>query len=271
LTAQPQRLRKLPTAALALSAANGDEAYAALTTDVGGRLTSMRIDGVTRAIDFLAETFNVTAEGGNGISYSAATKIFKLFGDGQKTMMMASGGIRFWSGPSSVADGSETAENGVIALGPGVPGGGRFNGQTLSGPFDSGASGAIKHLTGAFQNIAEASKLTLQGAFLLWPEFYHQGSGAPDGEGFAEYSIDWQIVSANASGGDVLILKSGDNVGQGGFGPSSWGPMLFAPPSAFDGIAHGKTGQRRIILQARLARGLSASLTNYAVKGFYAA
>src|SRR5690606_15914312 len=90
------------TAALALSAANGNEAYAALTVDAGNRLTAMRINGVTRAIDFLGETFNVTAEGGNGISYSAASKVFKIFGEGQKTLMKASGGVRFWSGPTTV-------------------------------------------------------------------------------------------------------------------------------------------------------------------------
>lgn len=176
--------------------------------------------------------------------------------------------LTYWHGLNSVPIGSERKDNAISW--EDSSGAGLYGGETLTNPFDSGASGGIIHLTGSFQNIAEASKYTRQGRFLLWPEFYHQGAGTPNGEGYAEYAVEWQIVSANAAGGDVQVLKSGPEVGQGGFGPSSWGPMLFAPPSDFIGIAHSKTGQRRIILQARLARGDIASLTNYAVKGFYA-
>ncbi len=64
---------------IALSALNGNEAYIALLTDVGGRLTGQRINGATSAIDFLGDYFNVTASSGGGISYSAASKVFKIF------------------------------------------------------------------------------------------------------------------------------------------------------------------------------------------------
>lgn len=234
--------------------------------DSNGRITALVADGQTRSVQFMAASFAVIDDG-NGLSYHPATGRLKIVKGTKKTVLGAGTGLILWAGDTSIADGAETVDNGDLGIGVGDA---WFGGRTLSGPFDSGGSGGITHLTGSFQNIAEVTKTTRQGSFLLWPIFYHQGAGTPDGEGFADYSVDWQIVSTNSSGGDAQVLKSGFNVGQGGFGQTSWGPMLFAPPSDFNGIAHSKTGQRRIILQARLARGTQASLTNYAVCGFYA-
>lgn len=227
-------------AALALSAANGNEAYAALTVDAGNRLTAMRINGVTRAIDFLAETFNVTAEGGNGISYSAASKVFKIFGDGQKTLMKASGGVRFWSGPTSVPDGSETAENGVIALGPGVPGGGQFNGLTLSRPFDTGVGSdtAIVIQPDTWTVIAETSLHYMrEGVFMTAASIEALVSSST-----ADGSVSWVVESVNAAGGDPVI------VAQGGFLlPANIIPWTTGRSAYLPGLGR-RTGERRLRL-----------------------
>ncbi|WP_368933475.1 hypothetical protein [Brevundimonas naejangsanensis] len=226
------------TANLALSAAHGNEAYAALTADSGGRLTSMRINGVTRAIDFLAETFNVTAEGGNGISYSAASKIFKIFGDGQKTLMKASGDVRFWSGPSTVPDGWETAENGVIALGPGVPGGGQFNGLTLSRPFDTGVGSdtAIVIQPDTWTVIAETSLHYMrEGVFMTAASIEALVSSST-----ADGSVSWVVESVNAAGGDPVI------VAQGGFLlPANIIPWTTGRSAYLPGLGR-RTGERRL-------------------------
>lgn len=228
------------TAALALSAANGSEAYAALTVDAGNRLTAMRINGVTRAIDFLAETFNVTAEGGNGISYSAASKVFKIFGDGQKTLMKASGGVRFWSGPTSVPDGSETAENGVIALGPGVPGGGQFNGLTLSRPFDTGVGSdtAIVIQPDTWTVIAQTSLHYMrEGVFMTAASIEALVSSST-----ADGSVSWVVESVNAAGGDPVI------VAQGGFLlPANIIPWTTGRSAYLPGLGR-RTGERRLRL-----------------------
>ncbi|WP_313046169.1 hypothetical protein, partial [Brevundimonas sp.] len=228
------------TAALALNAANGNEAYAALTVDAGNRLTAMRINGVTRAIDFLAETFNVTAERGNGISYSAASKVFKIFGDGQKTLMKASGGVRFWSGPTSVPDGSETAENGVIALGPGVPGGGQFNGLTLSRPFDTGVGSdtAIVIQPDTWTVIAETSLHYMrEGVFMTAASIEALVSSST-----ADGSVSWVVESVNAAGGDPVI------VAQGGFLlPANIIPWTTGRSAYLPGLGR-RTGERRLRL-----------------------
>lgn len=228
------------TAALALNAANGNEAYAALTVDAGNRLTAMRINGVTRAIDFLAETFNVTAEGGNGISYSAASKVFKIFGEGQKTLMKASGGVRFWSGPTSVPDGSETAENGVIALGPGVPGGGQFNGLTLSRPFDTGVGSdtAIVIQPDTWTVIAETSLHYMRdGVFMTAASIEALVSSST-----ADGSVSWVVESVNAAGGDPVI------VAQGGFLlPANIIPWTTGRSAYLPGLGR-RTGERRLRL-----------------------
>jgi len=255
-------------AALALSAANGSEAYAALTVDAGNRLTAMRINGVTRAIDFLAETFNVTAEGGNGISYSAASKIFKIFGDGQKTLMKASGDVRFWSGPSSVPDGWETAENGVIALGPGVPGGGRFNGQTLSGPFDSGpGSASVIGLGTSWTTMAQTAPRLMLDGFMIVRASWKATLSTDGGPEPRFHGLLWRIVTTNESGGDLRVVASGYRSGSANLPNITMGPP-------FERATVSGSGQRRILLQLAIDpddNTAAASAHSAQFDGLYAA
>jgi len=256
------------TASLALSAANGNEAYAALTAGTGGRLAEMRINGVTRAIDFLAETFNVTAEGGNGISYSAASKIFKIFGDGQKTLMKASGDVRFWSGPSSVPDGWETAENGVIALGPGVPGGGRFNGQTLSGPFDSGpGSASVIGLGTSWTTMAQTAPRLMLDGFMIVRASWKATLSTDGGPEPRFHGLLWRIATTNESGGDLRVVASGYRSGSANLPNITMGPP-------FERATVSGSGQRRILLQLAIDpddNTAAASAHSAQFDGLYAA
>ncbi|WP_288758650.1 phage tail protein [uncultured Brevundimonas sp.] len=198
------------TASLALSAATGEggSAYAALTVDANGRMTQMRVNGVTRAIDFLAEQFNITAGAGGGVSYSAAAKLFKIFDETSKTVLKAGGAIRLWSGPASVADGAETEENGVLAVGPGVTGGGRFNGQTLSSPFEATGVGPIV-VTGWTTVASTTARLMLPGKVSMAARWRATLSPAYPPSEAPSYGLSWRLVSTDPSGGDVRPIVSG--------------------------------------------------------------
>lgn len=261
------------TAYLALSTAQGNEAYAALLTDINNRMTGVRINGVDRVVDFLADYFKVTATGSAGINIDAVNGVLKLFDATDKTILRASGGIRLWSGPASVADGSITEDNGVLALGPGVTGGGRFNGVTLSGPFDSSETAASLGLSGSWADIAVVpSKILINGYFGFWPQFFRQGVGAYDsGPGLYRLAIEWRVVSTDQSAGDVEVLDSG-NLSQSHPSNPSFGAVGFAPTlAAGASVAGTKSGNRRIALQARIAFGSSAAVTNRRLRGFYSA
>ncbi|WP_298699164.1 hypothetical protein [uncultured Brevundimonas sp.] len=243
------------TASLALSTAQGGEAYAALTTDINGRLTAMRINGVSGAIDFLADYFNVTSGSGGGINYSAATKTFKIHGDGQKTVLKAAGGIRFWSGPSSVADGSETAENGVIALGPGVPGGGQFNGLGLAGPFSTGVSGAVV-LGTDWQTVGTTAQFHIRNGIGMVEASWDATLTAVDP--FTLPAVNWRLVLDTNE-----VIASGQAVGIEGV------QVQAVPPQR---VSFGVTGPRQLILQ--LARDgastTAATINNARARGLYA-
>ncbi|WGM31506.1 hypothetical protein [Brevundimonas sp. NIBR11] len=270
-TAQTTANGASASATFVLSALNGNQAYAALLTDVNGRFTGMRINGATQAVDFLAEYFNVTAGSGGGISYSAASKVFKIYDATSKTVLRASGDIRMWSGPASVADGSETAENGVLAIGPGVASGGRFNGQTLSGPFDSGAPGSgITDLTTTYQTLAYVERPMRDGGYVtLRVQGEASGNANPDGEGVRNWTIDYRLVSTALDGSDLETILTAS------FGGSHTGTISFvdAGLSSWDPSVTAKNGQRRLAWQARRASDgvtTAASVRNMRISGFYA-
>nr|WP_303682826.1 hypothetical protein [Brevundimonas naejangsanensis] len=136
------------TAALALSAANGNEAYAALTVDAGNRLTAMRINGVTRAIEFLSDSVAFLSPGGGerteyrGGSWhvyspadSTRTRYGKAFGGTQKLV--------WWTGPIAVPEGGEAKANAYVYISMNTEGGPRFGGSDVPTGGSSGGSGVI--------------------------------------------------------------------------------------------------------------------------------
>lgn len=259
----------------AIEALNGNQAYIAFGAEVGGRITGARFNGVDRAIDFLGDVFSVTPGSGGGIKFDGPNKLFKIFDGSSKTVLKAGGSIRMWSGPSSVADGAETEDNGVLAIGPGVVGGGRFNGVTLSGPFGAETpSGIGTALTGSFATVGQGERVTVNGAFFFEVSAQALPEGTPDSEGFRVWSVDLQIVSTAWAGGDAEVVWS-DSFG------GSWGPgaapewVYYLSRINLDAPGLGtRSGRRRLSLQARQTPGsptTSAALKDGYFRGFYAA
>ena len=152
-TAQTTANGASSSATLALSALNGNEAYIALMVDVANRITGQRINGATGTVDFLAENFRISTAGtaarteyADGIwhSYSSDNTVRsswgKPFGGTQ--------GLCWWTGPNSVAKGSETKANAYVYISTNTTDGGRFGGSDVGtgappSPLDGSWSATI--------------------------------------------------------------------------------------------------------------------------------
>jgi len=178
------------TAALALNAANGNEAYAALTVDAGNRLTAMRINGVTRAIEFLSESVSfLSPAGGERTEYRAGnwhvynpadatrTRYGKAFGGAQKLV--------WWTGPDTIAEGSESKANAYVYVSQNSVGGLRFGGSDTpsgGGVFTGWVTGA------AFRASPTTGSVTTSTVTAEW-------AGAT-----GTVSVEWIQVTFNFSG-----------------------------------------------------------------------
>ena len=100
--------------------------------DGNGRIIGLTADAETRTWVFSGANFAIVDDG-NGLSYTPATGRLKIVKGAGKTVLGVSNNIVLWSGSTSVADGDEAAGNGILAIGPGVPGGGIFVGETPNG------------------------------------------------------------------------------------------------------------------------------------------
>lgn len=100
--------------------------------DGNGRIIGLTADAETRTWVFSGANFAIVDDG-NGLSYTPATGRLKMVKGAGKTVLGVSNNIVLWSGSTSVADGDEAAGNGILAIGPGVPGGGIFVGETPNG------------------------------------------------------------------------------------------------------------------------------------------
>lgn len=259
------------TASLALSTANGNEAYAALMVDVGNRLTGMRINGVNRSIEFLAEYFKVTPNGTDGIYFDGTAGRFKVVKGGQKVVLAAASGVTLWAGPTSVADGSEVYNNGILGIGSA---GAYFGGETLSRPFDSdeaGSGSALISLSSSFQDITPAiSKQVINGRFLFWPQFSWQGSGAFDSDaGVYRLGIEYRILSTDPTGATGETLATG-SVNRVSASSASFPAIGYAPtPSWGSSVPGSASGLRRLVIQARISFGASAGVSSRRLAGIY--
>lgn len=255
--------------AVAADAQGKVNAVVGFELNAGGKAASFKAasDGSTSAMQFVADYFSLASESGAGIEIDGAAGVLRIIGANRR-MVLKPSGIVMWVGPSSVSPGSESLANAVLAISETDA---FFGGATLTGPFDTGVQSGSLSLTGSYQDLAVvSSKHVRNGWYLFWEQFTHQGTATPDGEGVGLYEIDYRIVSTNPAGGDVEVLKA-SSTGQSGPG-GSFGPTVFEilQPPNFATIAGAKTGERRIVLQARLNAGLSASVSNRRLRGFYA-
>lgn len=254
-----------------VAAAGGNPARLAVKSGTGGSLIALAaqalvlenvVNGtVVKAME-LSDGRAVFSAPVSVITGSRRTTLGAGFGVGNA--------LALWSGPTSVAYGSETVDNGVL----GVSGTDAFfGGRTLSGPFDSGATAASLSLTTTYQDIAVvSSKDVKDGYFGLWPEFSTSGTGTliPSTTTY-QLSVEWQVISTNQAGTDVEVIRSGSfdrtQVGNANFGVAGFAPALNAGQSD----AGTKTGNRRIVLQARRSVGNPIAVTNRRLRGFYSA
>lgn len=236
----------------------------------GGKTTGARNanDGTTTAWDFVADYFRVRPETGDaGIEIDAANGILRIKGPTRRIVLKPEDLI-MWVGPSSVANGAEEIDNGILGISETD---GFFGGETLSGPFDSGEVSGSVTLTTEWQDVVTLTKRTRNGFFGFWPQASITGSGTYNSEtGRYHVGIGWRVVSTDMASGDVVELSSGTQANNSLTNVTM--PLNFAPAmNAGESIAFSRTGQRRLALQVRRNVGASATLTLARLRGFYSA
>jgi hypothetical protein len=144
-------------AALALSTANGNEAYAALSVEANNWLTSIRVNGVSRSIDFVSEVFSLRSSS-SGIRSEYRGGVWYIYDPdaGVRTMYGKSFGgsakLQWWTGPASITEGSETKANAFVYIAMTAP---RFGGS------DVVASGGLGYTAGSMSVARGTSPTTI--------------------------------------------------------------------------------------------------------------
>jgi hypothetical protein len=240
------------------------KAIAGLAVQTNNEVTGYLIDGVIRDINFTGSSFRVTDKG-NGLSYEPLTGRLKITRDGQKTVLGAGGSLTLWAGSTSVPDGGESYENGVIAIGAGAPGGGRFSGQTLAGNFNWDLPNGAGAPDQNWHDVAVTQRYTTQGFFSVYGRFTGNGQGTPvafDPETNTttlQWVLRYRIVSTNLGGGDLVELHAPQDFTHF-YGAGQTNTSAEAEVYRRAHLAHPRSGERLIKLQ--FARGLgTASLS----------
>ncbi|WP_313573531.1 hypothetical protein [Brevundimonas sp.] len=241
------------TAALALSTAQSAD----------GKLNEARVRLVAAAgggNPALVELFSGGA--GSFVRLAAAQILFgdnTVFEDATDTLVTTTGSVRYitawgapfgpdaltyWVGPSNVSTSSATKAAAEAAGGQwrDAAGDSFFGGKTLSGPFDTGTSGASPvFLNEDWTTIASTSLHPMRdGAFSIKVTMEAQAD-AQNSQGPQIPSIVYRVVSVDASGGDVVVLHQNSVTA-----PSSWGTMNIGYLSPALGQ---RRGRRRLLLQ----------------------
>ncbi len=144
-------------AALALSTANGNEAYAALSVEANGWLTALRVNGVSREIGVVAEVFSLRSSS-SGIRSEYRGGVWYIYDPdaGVRTMYGKSFGgsakLQWWTGPASITEGSETKANAFVYIAMTAP---RFGGS------DVVASGGLGYTAGSMSVARGTSPTTI--------------------------------------------------------------------------------------------------------------
>ncbi|MGH6979030.1 MAG: hypothetical protein ACRED4_07045 [Brevundimonas sp.] len=182
--------------------------------------------------------------------------------------------LTYWVGPPSVSPATATKANAEAAGGQwrDSTGDSFFGGKTLSGPFDSGVGSATDiALTASYQTIATVtSKQVRNGFFNFWPEFMANGSGELAGTNNYRMWIGWQVISVNQANGDSEVIASGTSQ-RAQVGSSIFADQIYAPPMEPGTSTPGtKTGNRKLLLQARAIYG-QPFVSHGRLRGFYSA
>lgn len=175
--------------------------------------------------------------------------------------------LHLWSGPDTVAYGSETVDNGILGI---TDTDGFFGGKTSNGPFDSGApSATVIGLGAGWTTVATvASKyLYATGAFLLRADWQAVLSPkAPPSEA-PVYGLNWRVVSTNMSGGDLRVVSSGYVTA-----PVANTTVIMGQPYTLIEGHVSPRGDRKLLLQLALS-GVddvnAASASNARLRGVY--
>lgn len=253
-TAQSTANGASSSAALALSALNGNEAYIALIVDVAGRLTGQRINGSTGDIAFLSESVSFLSsssgartEYADGIwtSYSADNTVRSMWGK----PFGGSEGLVWWTGPNSTPAGSESKAGAYVYVAMTAP---RFGGSDV--PTGGGGGGGA-----AFQRVFPA------GGILSGTDWVTLGALTfPSRPAGGWWELNATGFFGTTSGGAVTLeyelLENSTSRGSGS--TSADGTGVSIPIFAnYEGNQAGGAGSYTITLRARLTSGSSLNIT----------
>jgi hypothetical protein len=182
----------------------------------------------------------------------------------------------YWEGPAGIATTAATKANAEAAGGQwrDSSGDSYFGGKTLSGPFDSGAGSTVTvpstsyvdvAVAPAFRTISVSQILTyLTGTVRL------QAPADPE----SGASAAWRVVHTDASGGDVVVMRSGSFLAAAtGSIVSQSVEALITQANAnwWASVAAGRSGERVVRFQlARSGPTIFLDIQTPRVRGFYA-
>lgn len=172
------------------------------------------------------------------------------------------GDLLLWAGPTSVGQGAETLENGILGISATD---GFFGGTTLSGFFSTTASATPIVLGTGWTNVASFERPTRQGWFAMFSGLDVRGTGQwlvpkePEWPAAPEPRVDVRAVSTDTSGGDVIELATSQVTGS--LVNTAWVNSVWA---AHRIASNARSGRRRLVLQARRSADTAIERTTYA-------
>lgn len=226
-----------------IAAAGSDPAQLLIRADSSGSLAaivagSIRMSNVVGGV--ITEVMRL--EGGRAL-FAAPISIIQ---GGRRTTLGPGFGVgaalHLWSGPSTVAFGSETIDNGILGVSTTD---GWFGGRTYSGPFDSGAASAtaIDLSLGTVFATVNSKPMLAQG-FLsasVTYDIFISGSGAGDDPPNFNVTIELAITNQDGSGSVVVFSQFGE------YPRNVWTPISFTVPMA---TINTTKGDKKIVLRA---------------------
>lgn len=188
-----------------------------LALNANGAISNLIADGQTRSLIFEGANFTVT-DAGNGLSYTPATGRLKVVRGGMKTVLGAGSNLVLWVGSTTIGDGSENVDNGILGIGLNE---GFFGGKTYSGPFDSGPPSAteIDLLSSSTVAVVPSKMMLPAGQSAGSVSFQIFVSGAPANPQDPQYGFSWSVVVTDQNGNLEGSLAGGST---SGVTPNTW-------------------------------------------------
>ena len=235
-----------------------------LTINVNNQITGWEADGIARSFTVLSDYFSVVSLTGNGMSYSAVTGRLKLVTGTRKVVLAAGGNLALWAGPTSVADGGETVNNGTLGISSEDA---FFGGRTLAGFFSIAQTAGVETaLTTSWQTIISVDHTTRLGWYDLFLDFQGRATAPPLDPQLGipgSPQIEYRLISTFPDGSDAVIITSGV-VGT----PPDNAYGSFLPVERF-GHNNNRSAMRRIHAQFRIQPETTAGAVKAALLEFY--